>query len=383
VLAGFKYLPYIDSLFGDAVLHHKVLLSVGVSFYSFQAISYLIDVYLEITEPERHFGYFALYLSFFPKLLQGPIERAGNLLPQLREIRLDHASLYKGLIFILVGLVKKTIIADRIAVYVNHVYNDVFAFKGLIFVLATYLYSLQLYFDFSGYTDIALGVGFLFSLELTNNFNRPYFSKSISEFWRRWHISFSTWLMDYLFKPLQMTFRSYRTVGTISALMITFLISGVWHGSTLPFLFWGLLHGLYLSSSVIYGPYRKRLISSFPVLKKAPFDLVRITFVFSLVSFAWIFFRANNMHEASYIVTHLVQGYKGIGALIPRYGTGLLFVTFIFSSSFLLMEMLKVDYFDKLLVLSGERKNMALACLLVLLLVFSYNVRSEFMYQRF
>lgn len=282
-----------------------VIVAVGVSYYVFQAISYLIDVYAGIAEPERHFGYFALYLAFFPKLLQGPIERAGDLLPQLRAPKaFNYENVRAGLLLFAWGLFKKVVIADRLAIYVDPVYKNVQQHGSVTIVLATYFYAAQLYYDFSGYTDMARGAGRLFGIELTENFRAPYLATSIADFWRRWHISFSRWILDYIFKPLQMLFRRSGSAGTAVALLITFLACGAWHGLAWNFIVWGLLHGIYMAASVLTAHWRKRL----PTLPR----WWHIAVTFNLVSFAWIFFRANNLSDALYVVSHLFTGTAGV-----------------------------------------------------------------------
>ena len=299
-----KYIPHLPLIRHYGLL--GTLISIGVSYYTFQAISYLIDVYLGAQEPERHFGYFALYMAFFPKLLQGPIERAQHLLPQLRTpYRFDHDSVRAGILLFVEGLLLKCVIADRLALYVNSVYDNVHSHAGLTLALATYCYAVQIYCDFSGYTHMARGTARLFNIDLVENFNHPYVATSVADFWRRWHISFSRWILDYIFKPLQLRWRAWGTVGTAMALVITFLASGIWHGVSWGFVTWGLLHGIYLASSVFYRPYQKTLHAAIGVGKTAWYRALQVFCTFNLVSFAWIFFRANSLGDALYVVKHL------------------------------------------------------------------------------
>lgn len=331
VLIGMKYLPFLErnlNLLLGALAPHwgvpegRMLVSIGVSYFVFQALSYLIDVYLEIEEPERHAGYFALYLAFFPKLLQGPIERAGDLLPQLRaQSRFDQDNFRAGLVQFGWGLFKKAVVADRLALYVNTVYGDVHAHSGLPLLVATYFYALQLYYDFSGYTDMALGTARMFNIRLTQNFNTPYLARSVADFWRRWHISFSRWILDYIFKPLQMQLRDWRNAGTAAALLVAFLISGIWHGASWCFVIWGGLHGIYLAASVFYKPLQKKIYKRLG-LEKTRFQQLWQTFVtFHLVCFAWIFFRAESVSDAFYVVSHLFNGVSGVGDLFAAHGS--------------------------------------------------------------
>lgn len=305
VLVLVKYLPPL--LFrGAEGESSSLLLSLGVSYFCFQAISYLADVYLEVQEPEQHLGVHALSLAFFPKLLQGPIERAGKLLPQLKmPFSYDYDMARSGLLLFGWGLFRKVVVADRLALYVDQVYNDVHAYSGLPLLLATYAYALQIYFDFAGYTDMARGTARLFGIELTQNFNSPYLATSIADFWRRWHISFSRWILDYIFNPLQLWWRDHGKAGTAVALMVTFLVSGGWHGARLGFLVWGGLHGLYLAASTYYRPYQKRLHKRFGVEKSRWLKVWQVVVTFNMVSFAWIFFRAPDLESAFYLVKNL------------------------------------------------------------------------------
>ena len=315
-LAIFKYLPLQGrepfGVLGLSGALSKAVISIGVSYYTFQAISYQVDVYLEIEEPEKHFGLYALYLAFFPKLLQGPIERAGDLLPQLKQpYQFDHDKMRSGMLLFSWGLFKKVVIADRLSLMVNAVYNDVHSFTGISLILATYLYAMQIYFDFSGYTDMALGTARMFNINLTQNFNSPYAARSIADFWRKWHISFSNWILDYIFKPLQMRWREAKTWGTASALIVTFLVSGLWHGASWGFIVWGLLHGLYLAMAIFCKPFQKKIQKKLHLEKTLLLKVWQTAVTFNLVCFAWIFFRANTFADALYVVTHLFSGVDG------------------------------------------------------------------------
>lgn len=314
ILIFLKYTPYFAEgldllsklLSFDLRTKSEILVTIGVSYYIFQAVSYLIDIYLEIIKPEKHLGYFALSLAFFPKLLQGPIERSGNLLPQLKaKYDFNYENMCSGVLLFTWGLFKKVVIADRLDLYVKIVYNNVHGFKSGTLLLATYAYALQIFMDFSGYTDMALGTARLFNIQLTQNFNKPYFATSVADFWRRWHISFSSWILDYIFKPLQMQWRNAKHWGTAAALIITFLVSGIWHGATWGFVIWGLLHGIYLAVSVFYRPAQKKLYSALRIKNAWGIRIWRIFVTFNLVSFAWVFFRANNLPDALYLSTHM------------------------------------------------------------------------------
>jgi alginate O-acetyltransferase complex protein AlgI len=330
ILVVVKYLPFfsgytgaLSSLLSIGTQPRSIntFVAIGVSYYVFQAISYLVDIFLEIEKPEQHFGYFALYLSFFPKLLQGPIERAGHLIPQLKtRYVFNYDNMRSGLLLFTWGLFKKVVIADRLGTYVETVYNNVHAFTGLPLLLTTYAYAIQIYMDFSGYTDMALGSALLFNINLTQNFNRPYLATSVADFWRRWHISFSRWILDYLFKPLQMLWRNLGDRGTACALLVAFVISGIWHGASWGFVIWGGMHGLYLASSVFYRPYQKKLHRALGLEKSRLLKAWQIFVTFHLVSFAWIFFRAANLHDAIYVITNMPGGTYGVRGFLSSQG---------------------------------------------------------------
>ena len=328
ILGYLKYLPFlIENISGllPQVKSFSVtnLAFIGVSFYIFQAISYLIDIYLETIKAERHFGYFLLYLSFFPKLLLGPIERAGDLIPQLRaEYKFDYDNMRWGLLMCLWGIFKKVVVADRLAVYVNTVYADPHSYTGISLITATYFYAFQIYSDFSGYTDIALGTARMFNLRLTQNFNSPYLARSIADFWRRWHISFSRWLFDYIFNPLQMLLRKALVWGTVTAFFITFFISGAWHGAAWHYIVWGMIFGLYLGWEVFYRPIEKKIFAGLRLENTFIQNILQVVITFNMVCLAWIFFRAKDCAQAFYIVSHLHSGVlRFLSALMSNIGS--------------------------------------------------------------
>jgi len=321
VLGSLKYVPFVADTFGAITGHvagpHALsarfaFVAIGVSFYVLTALSYLIDVYTGVVDAEPHLGYLALHIAFFAKLTQGPIERAEHVLPQLRSGKLpDYDGLRSGLLLIGVGLFKKVVLADRLGAYVDPVYDNVNGYSGAVFAIATYLYALQLYFDFSGYTDMARGSARLFNVDLVENFRRPYLSRSVADFWRRWHISLSRWLLDYIFKPLQLAWRRQKTLGTAAALLVTFGISGIWHGAAWHFVAWGALHGLYLAAGVYYRPVQKALHTRLGVPESPWLVWWQRALTFHLVCFAWIFFRANSLADAVHIVGSIPAGFHG------------------------------------------------------------------------
>ena len=277
----------------------ETLAAIGVSFYVFQAIAYLADIYLDRIKPETHFGRFALFICFFPRLIQGPIERGKDLLPQLLITSgFDLHMARQGALRFMMGLFKKVVIADRLALIVDPIYGDVHAYYGVFLWGATVAYAFQLYFDFSGYTDMALGMAQIFNIRLSENFKSPYLADSITEFWRRWHITFSRWIMDYLFQPLQLAFRKIGKIGVVSALILTFLLSGLWHGISGGYVIWGLLHGTFLSIALLTAPYQRKFEKKYKIERYAWIKGIKIVFTFGLVCLAWIFFRAASLQDA-------------------------------------------------------------------------------------
>lgn len=327
-LIGFKYTSFFNetlrAVFGWMKLEYfvpkiEILLPIGISFYTCQLISYLVDVYRGVPA-ERHLGRFTLYVTFFAKLIAGPIERAKDLLPQLHvEKHFDYAQTVLGMQWILWGAFKKVVVADRIAPFVDRVYDNPQAHDGVIMTLATWLYAFQIYCDFSGYTDMALGVACILGYRLTQNFNRPYLATSIQDFWKRWHISLTSWLTDYIYTPLirqrRVKMKLYHLM--LLALFVTFLASGLWHGADWTYVAWGALHGAYLVVSLIFQKQRAALsraigLSAYPGLQRA----VRIGTTFSLVCFAYIPFRAQSLGDAYDIVMRLPTGWtSALGAL--------------------------------------------------------------------
>lgn len=277
----------------------KILLPAGVSFYFFQSMGYLIDVYRGKSKAERHFGYYALFVSFFPQLLAGPIGRADSLLPQLKKERsFDYENVTYGLKLMAWGYFKKLVIADVFATVVDKVYNNPYSYVGLVFIITTVMFAIEIYCDFSGYSDIAIGCARLFGVELASNFRNPYLSFSIREFWSRWHISLSTWFRDYVYIPLGGS-RAGHFRHCLN-LFLTFLVSGFWHGSSLTFLFWGGIHGvLQILETFIYPKTR----GGVSVIRKKHWWQLPLTFI--VLCFTWIFFRANTIQDAFWIISRL------------------------------------------------------------------------------
>jgi D-alanyl-lipoteichoic acid acyltransferase DltB (MBOAT superfamily) len=282
---------------------------IGVSYWSLQVVGYVVDVSQGIVPAERHLGRYALYLAFFPKMLQGPIERPATFLPQVEDPpSMGATDVGAALSLILWGVFQKMVVADRLAPIVDAGFGDPARFPGVSAFLATYLFAAQIYFDFAGYTCLAIGVGRLLGIRLSPNFNAPYSATSISEFWRRWHISFSSWILDYVFRPVQLGLRRWRTYGTPVALMVTFGFSGLWHGATWGFVVWGLLHGTYLACSVLFAGVRVRVRKVLRLDGARPHRPLQVLLTFHLVCLAWVFFRASTAGEGTSMIVHAVTG---------------------------------------------------------------------------
>jgi alginate O-acetyltransferase complex protein AlgI len=317
VLFVFKYFDFFNDTIAlaaramgmaYAVPALQLLLPVGLSFHTFQSLSYVIEVYERRQTAERDFGVYALYVMFYPQLVAGPIERPQHLLHQFREVhRFDYARVVAGLQLMAWGLVKKIVVADRLAELANRVYDAPRGFTGLPLITGTIAFAFQIYCDFSGYSDIAIGSAQVMGFTLTKNFDRPYAARSLAEFWHRWHISLSTWFRDYVYIPL-----GGNRVGRsrwYANLFVTFLVSGLWHGARWTFVVWGALHGAYLILGVVSAGARARVCARLG-LERHP-ALLRIsqtTVTFALVGVAWVFFRAATLGDAWYVATHLASG---------------------------------------------------------------------------
>ncbi len=297
----------------------SIILPIGLSFHTFQSLGYVVDVYRGKVKAERHLGIYSLYVMFFPQLVAGPIERAQNMLPQFRERHFFAvARVTEGLKLMLWGMFKKVVIADRLALVVNQVYADPSSYAGPSLITATIFFAFQIYCDFSGYSDIAIGSAQVLGFRLMRNFDRPYFATSIQDFWHHWHISLSTWFRDYVYFPLggnRVSLWRWRL-----NILLTFLLSGLWHGANWTFVIWGALHGFYYLISTI-----ARKPVAWP-------QSLKVIITFSLVCFAWIFFRANHLSDAQYIISHLLTGWgQGLKAGTQPGAIGLSMIEFLFA----------------------------------------------------
>lgn len=380
LLGFFKYCNFfIDSFvtafsfFGNEITGNSlnIILPVGISFYTFQTLSYSIDVYKRKLEPTKDFIVFAAFVSFFPQLVAGPIERASNLLPQFLVNRTyNYAAFSQGIKLMIWGFFLKEVVADRAAIYVDAIYNNVEHHHGLSFMLATFLFSFQIYGDFAGYSLIAIGTAKLFGYDLMTNFRRPYFAATVGEFWKRWHISLSTWFRDYLYIPLGGN-RTTKPRWLIN-LFITFLISGLWHGANWTFVAWGALNGIYLIAEAMW-------------FKRDRFRLLNVFATFVLINFAWIFFRAASISDALYIVSSIITNpgklYIGDGADVtaPIYALMAIF--------FLVLVEIKKEYFKTMFSFSTSRFELvrmsAFAVIVFIILSLGVFGESQFIYFQF
>lgn len=335
-LAVFKYYNFFVTSFTEAVSNFgiqvngwtlKVILPVGISFYTFHGLSYVIDIYNNKIKAERNFIDYSVFVSFFPLLVAGPIERATHLLPQIQKKRaFNYAVAVDGLRQILWGLFKKIVIADQCGKYANLIFNNSDEYSGSTLVLGAIFFTFQIYGDFSGYSDIAIGTARLFGIDLLRNFAFPYFSRDIAEFWRRWHISLSSWFKDYLYIPLGGS--KGGTWIKVRNTFIIFIVSGFWHGANWTFIIWGFLNALYIMPSIIFKTNRANLdvVAQGKYLPSVK-DLISITITFSLTVFAWIFFRAEDLsHAINYIFGIFSESLFSKPTLFPKMLFLLLFL---------------------------------------------------------
>ena len=354
LLVFFKYLNFFNqslsiglSYIGIPYIHEKldILLPVGISFYTFQSLSYTIDVYRGIIKPEKNLGIFSTFVMFFPQLVAGPIERAKTLLPQFyRQHDFDYDRIVNGARLMLWGLVKKVVIADTIAKIVNEVYKNPSSFMGPSLTLASIFFAFQIYCDFSGYSDIAIGSAKVLGFDLMKNFNRPYMASSIPDFWQRWHISLSTWFRDYLYIPLGGNRASKPRI--LLNLFTVFVVSGLWHGANWTFVIWGVLHGSYYIVGILTKDLRARIATLLHLTQFVKFNkCLNIITTFILVCLAWIFFRADNIGVATYIISHLHTGW-GEFLLASDKLAALGLVTFRFEAIFGLISITLLQIFE-------------------------------------
>ncbi len=313
ILFLFKYYNFLSESVFDLLTYlgvrvqfpeFNLLLPVGISFYTFQAVGYSIDVYRKKLKHEKHFGKYALFVSFFPQLVAGPIERATNLLPQFKKkVSFDYTKAIEGTKLIIWGYFMKVVVADRLAIYVDSVYDNSEMHSAISLIVATVFFAIQIYCDFGGYSNIAIGCAKILGFDLMTNFRRPYFAKNCADFWHRWHISLSTWFKDYVYIPLGgnrvSKGRKYLN------LLITFVVSGLWHGANWTFVIWGALNGIF---QVILSIFRFKLIK----IENRVVTLFHVLTTFVLINFTWIFFRANNLSHSFSIIKRMFTESGGL-----------------------------------------------------------------------
>ena len=287
----------------------SIALPIGLSFHTFQSLSYVIEVYRGKQQVEKNFGIYSLYVMFYPQLVAGPIERPQNLLHQFYENHgFEPSRVINGLKLMAWGMFKKVVVADRLALFVGAVYGEPAVWPGPALALATLFFAFQIYADFSGYSDIAIGAAQVMGFKLMDNFNRPYASRSVQEFWQRWHISLSTWFRDYLYISLGGS--RVTKMRWVLNIMAVFLVSGLWHGANWTYIVWGALHGFYMAFSVWTNGVREKIRSYFSFLGTRILSAWQVAASFALITFAWIFFRAPDLQSAWYIAGHMFGGFK-------------------------------------------------------------------------
>ncbi len=390
VLAVFKYYNFINDNISilatnlnltNNIPYLNMLLPIGLSFHTFQAMSYTIEVYRGKQKAEKHFGIYSLYVMFYPQLVAGPIERPQNILPQMHvKHEFSYLNMVTGLKQMAWGFFKKLVVADRLSIYVDSVYRNPELHNGTSVVVSSVFFAIQIYCDFSGYSDIAIGCARTMGFEFMTNFKRPYFAKTISEFWSRWHISLSTWFRDYLYIPLggnrTTKYRRYLN------LFIVFLISGLWHGASYNFIIWGSLHGAYQIIAISIKPIINKIEDQLNSIQTQVFNLFRGLFIFSIVTFAWIFFRASTVNDAFTLIGNLKTFGKApfLGNGINQFGHCIIAILLLFSIEYFLEFKPEITLFNN--------KNVILrwgsiAGLIFIILVFGVLNGGQFIYFQF
>jgi D-alanyl-lipoteichoic acid acyltransferase DltB (MBOAT superfamily) len=391
LLCFFKYSAFYAELLprftqGFALQQQGVIqgliMPLGLSFQTFMAISYLLEINRETIKAERNPLYVALYLLFFPLVASGPIERPDRLIPQFKEVRsFDPSRFSSGFRLMLWGFFKKMVIADRLAVYSEIVYKDPSAYPGFPAIWATLFYSFQIYCDFSAYTDIARGSARMLGFDIMKNFEAPYFSRSLTEFWRRWHISLSTWLRDYVFNPLAVKFRNAGKAGVAAAVIITFTLCGIWHGGNLNFVVWGFLFGIIMAVEAWFKKPKRKKGPLKPLARLG--QALQVVLTFTLVTLLWVVFRTDSLSAAASTIASFMQTGKSGFIGVP------VITSFSFLMNFVLIALLLISdailYTGKQQFLLKKRVfNYSFIALMVLLIyVFGIFEKTDFIYNRF
>jgi alginate O-acetyltransferase complex protein AlgI len=336
----FKYFNFIFSIYPGSEKNTsliKLSAPIGLSFYTFSSISYLIEVYRNRIRPERNILSIAQFITFFPLIVSGPIERPYNMIPQFKENQnFDYDRIKSGLIFITLGFFKKVVISDRLDTYVGKVFAAPEEFRGVALIIGTVLFSVQIYCDFSGYTDIAIGIAKILGFKVSENFNLPYYAKSIQDFWSRWHITLSKWLRDYIFLPVaysvtrKLNNKPFAGIkpeswSYITGIIFTMFICGLWHGANWTFIVWGLIHAFLLVFAFMTKKIRKKIVRKTGIENTFIYNPFKVAFIFSVVTVAWVFFRAADLSEAIYIIKNFTSGINS-GNIIKIFSSRFNFV---------------------------------------------------------
>jgi alginate O-acetyltransferase complex protein AlgI len=364
----------------------NLVLPIGISFYTFQALGYVIDVYRGKVKAEKRLGIMATYVAFFPTILAGPIERAKNLMPQIiKSKKFDWKMAGKGFRLFLFGLFLKVVIADRLGIVVNTIYGSPTEYTGVPLMLATIFFSFQIYADFAAYSSMAIGAAKILGFNLMENFRRPYLAKSFTQFWRRWHISLSTWFRDYVYFSLGGS--KVKIPRWYLNLFIVFVASGLWHGANITFILWGALHGAYIIIEKMPKNFLKPLKNKTTFLGKRFWGFVATIFTFVFVTIAWVFFRSNNVGEAIYILTNFFSGW-GTNLSNIRLGgiggtTGLIF-TFVLIGLLILFEVIQERHsIDKLFCKFPRWTKLLVYIVLITAIIFFGVTGAQFIYFSF
>lgn len=393
VLFFFKYFNffnyYLGKFFSVVSIPYDfsgfdILLPVGISFYTFQTLSYNIDVYFGVRSAEKHLGIYALYVSFFPQLVAGPIERSTALMPQFYEKKsFSLAGLSSGVKFMIWGMFKKVVIADRLSVLVNSAFNQPYEHQGSTFILAVFLFAFQLYCDFSAYSDIAKGAARVLGYELMENFNHPYISKNITEFWRRWHISLSTWLRDYLYTPIVFSKKRWGKRAVAYSIFITFILCGLWHGPKVTFVIFGFLQGFALVYEMYTKNAREKLRHSVGAFV---YDHLSVAITFSFILFSFIFFRANTFSDSMYITGKIFSSpfhFSDLSEFISGYGKARFVFVFFLLILFILADIKIYSVVKGVKPLRPLLKYVLFSFIVVLIVLFGFFGNVEFIYFQF
>ncbi len=394
ILCVFKYYNFFIESAADAfgamglsfsptLLHFG--LPIGISFYTFQIVGYAFDVYYGVNKPEKNLGIFSLYILFFPKLIAGPIEQSSNLLQQLhKEQHFDYNRITSGIKLIAWGLFKKVCIADRLSYFVDTVFNTPDENVGLKAIIGCYFFLFQIYADFSGYTDMAVGASRVFGFDLIRNFNRPFISQNLTEFWKRWHISLYAWFNEYIYNPISFNFRFWKKWGIIFAIFVTLTLSGLWHGAAYTFIAYGFIHAIGLTIEYFYSPYREKTKSKIPSLIYK-YGSILLTFHFFL--FSLIVFKSDSIHEAFQIISSFVQFDRAqLGIYLFKEKETELVLSFLMIGVLLGMEywQAKTDNYLSFHLKLPSIVRYSIYCLFIIVLVFFASLKTnDFVYAQF